>query len=203
MEKELTETVQRAWCTEACAIDEIASYMDYEALEQAVLLVAEAERIAASGCGNTGIACRHLTHLLCCADRPAHFISPSEGCHGGLGFLQEGDVLFLASRGGGTQELLPMLQAALKKKVHVIAVTENLESELARGAQVVLPMRVGRETDRYNSQGTTSFVVMCAIFDALQAAVIEKTGYTEAQFALNHPGGAVGERLNRENGKQS
>jgi D-arabinose 5-phosphate isomerase GutQ len=57
-------------------------------------------------------------------------------------------------------------------------------------------MKVNRETDKYNSQGTTSFAVMCAIFDALQAALIEETDYRNEAFAVIHPGGAVGERLN-------
>ena len=36
------------------------------------------------------------------------------------------------------------------------------------------------------------------LFHALQAAVIEETGYQAEQFALIHPGGAVGERLNHK-----
>ena len=168
---------------EAGEIGNIESYMDYEALDRAVCLLAGAKRIAAGGCGHTGIACRHLAHLMCCIDRPARFLTPSEGNHGGMGFLEEGDVLVLASRGGKTEELLPMLTAAKRKKVAIITVTENTDSGLAREADVVLPVRIGRETDRFNSQGTTSFVVMCALFDALQAAVMEKTGFREEQFA--------------------
>ena len=123
MEKDLKESVQKAWRIEAGEINKIEAYMDYEAMERAVCLLAGAKRIAASGCGHTGIACRHLAHLMCCIERPARFISPSEGNHGGLGFLEEGDVLVLASRGGRTEELLPMLLAAIRKRVHVIAVT--------------------------------------------------------------------------------
>jgi D-arabinose 5-phosphate isomerase GutQ len=52
------------------------------------------------------------------------------------------------------------------------------------------------EVDKYNTQGTTSFVVLCALFDALQSALIEETDYQNEQFAIVHPGGAVGERLN-------
>ena len=55
-----------------------------------------------------------------------------------------------------------------------------------------------RETDKYNSQGTTSTTALCAIFHSLQAALIEETGYKNEQFAVIHPGGAVGERLNRK-----
>ena len=67
---------------------------------------------------------------------------------------------------------------------------------MAKGADIVISMFVTKETDRYNAQGTTSTTVLSVIFDALQAALIEITGYQNEQFALIHPGGAVGERLN-------
>ena len=57
---------------------------------------------------------------------------------------------------------------------------------------------ITRETDKYNSQGTTSTTVSCVIFHALQAALIEETGFQNQQFALIHPGGAVGERLHQQ-----
>lgn len=172
--------------------------MDKEAFAKAVEVLAKAERIAAAGCGHTGIACQHFTHLMCCIERPARFISPAEAVHGGTGYIQKGDVLLLASRGGKTAELLPIMDIARGKGATIIAVTENLSSPLAQGADIVLPMKISRETDKYNSQGTTSFIVTNAIFDALQAALIEETGYRNEQFAVIHPGGAVGERLNKK-----
>ena len=53
-------------------------------------------------------------------------------------------------------------------------------------------MLVTKEVDRFNMQGTTSFTVLSVLFDALQAALIEETGFQSEQFALIHPGGAVG-----------
>ena len=169
-----------------------------EAFSSAVEALAKAPRIGASGCGHTGIACQHFAHLMCCIERPARFISPAEAVHGATGFLQQGDVMLLASRGGKTAELLPILEICRKKHVTVITVTENLTSPLAEGADIVLEMRVNRETDRWNTQGTSSFTAMNVIFDALQAALIEETGFQPEQFAVIHPGGAVGERLNEK-----
>ena len=80
----------------------------------------------------------------------------------------------------------------------IITITENLESPLALAAAVVLKQYVNRETDKWNAQGTTSTTSLCVIFHALQAALIEETGYRAEQFALIHPGGAVGERLNNK-----
>jgi len=171
--------------------------IDEKEFEHAVHVLIQAQRIASCGCGHSGIACQHFAHLMCCMERPARFISPAEAVHGAMGYVQRGDVMILASRGGKTAELLPVLHICKEKGVTVIAVTENIESPLAKDADIVLAMYVNRETDKYNSQGTTSFTAMSVIFDALQSSMIEETGYKNEQFALIHPGGAVGERLNR------
>lgn len=192
------QAAQEAFRIEAEALSAMEKVLREEPFLRAVDALAGAERIASSGCGHSGIACRHFAHLMCCIERPARFISPAEAVHGGTGFLKAGDVMLLASRGGKTAELLPILEICKKKGATVIAVTENMSSPLAEGADIVLPMSVTRETDRYNSQGTTSFTVLSVLFDALQAALIEVTGYQNEQFALIHPGGAVGERLNRQ-----
>lgn len=184
---------------EADCIGRMASYLEEKPFSRAVELLANAPRIGASGCGHSGIACRHFAHLMCCIERPARFISPAEAVHGATGYLQKGDVMVFASRGGKTKELLPILDICKAKGVHVITVTENLDSPLAKEAEVVLRQFVTQETDKYNSQGTTSTTSLCVIFHALQAALIEETGYEEGQFALIHPGGAVGERLNQTN----
>ncbi|MBR5902876.1 MAG: SIS domain-containing protein [Clostridia bacterium] len=197
MTEQAAKYAAEAFEIEAADIKNGWANMDKQAFAKAVEVLANAERIAAAGCGHTGIACRHFTHLMCCIERPARFISPAEAVHGGTGYIQKGDVLVLASRGGKTQELLPIMDIARAKGACIITVTENLASPLALGADIVLPMKISRETDKYNSQGTTSFLVTCAIFDALQAALIEETGYKNEQFAVIHPGGAVGERLNK------
>ena len=134
---------------------------------------------------------------MCCVERPARFVSPAEAVHGGLGFIQKGDVMLLVSRGGKTDELMPIADICRSKGAILIAVTENTASPLAEKSDIVLAMKVTRECDRYNCQGTTSFAVTNAIFDALQTAVIEYTGFKNEKFAVIHPGGAVGKRLNK------
>ena len=192
------EAAKKAYEIEAECIKTMQKYFDEDKFSQAVELLAKAERIGAAGCGHSGIACQHFAHLMCCIERPARFISPAEAVHGATGFLQKGDVMVLASRGGKTKELIPIMEICQKKGVSIIAITENLESPLAEGADVVLKQYVNRETDKYNMQGTTSTTALCMIFHALQTAVIEETDYQKEQFALIHPGGAVGERLNKK-----
>ena len=196
--KEAIAAAKNAYDIEAQCIENMKTYFDEAAFSQAVELLSAAPRIGAAGSGHSGIICQHFAHLMCCIERPARFISPAEAIHGATGFLQEGDVMVFASRGGKTKELLPIVDICKAKGVKIITVTENTESPLALAADVVLKQHVNRETDKWNAQGTTSTTALCMIFHALQAALIEQTGYQAEQFALIHPGGAVGERLNHK-----
>lgn len=198
MKKEAVEMAKNAYRIESECVLKMLDYFDEETYSKAVELLKNAPRIAASGCGHSGIICQHFAHLMCCIERPARFISPAEAVHGGTGYLQEGDVMVLASRGGKTQELLPILDICKKKGVKVITITENTDSPLALGADVVIKQYVNRETDKYNCQGTTSSVSLAVIFHVLQTALIEETDFQNERFAIVHPGGAVGERLNKK-----
>ena len=197
MKASTIEQVKNVFEIESTCIKEMQNHFDIDAFSKAVELLKNAPRIGAAGCGHSGIICQHFTHLMCCIELPARFISPAEAVHGATGYLKEGDVMVFASRGGKTKELLPILDICKAKGVKVITVTENLESPLAVGADVVLKQYVNRETDKYNSQGTTSSTSLAVIFHLLQTALIEETDYKNEQFALIHPGGAVGERLNK------
>ena len=196
--KEALAAARAAYDIEEACIREMKDHFDEEQFAAAVELLSNAPRIGAAGCGHSGIICQHFAHLMCCIERPARFISPAEAVHGATGFLQEGDVMVCASRGGKTKELLPIVDICKAKGVKIISVTENMESPLALNADVVIKQHVNRETDKWNAQGTTSTTALCMLFHALQAAVIEQTGYRAEQFALIHPGGAVGERLNNK-----
>ena len=198
MRDEYVDTALAAFETESDSLLATKDAIDKEEFKRAVIALATAERIAASGCGHSGIACRHFAHLMCCIDLPARFLSPAEAVHGGLGYLKDGDVLLIVSRGGKTDELVPIAEVARKKGATVICVTEKTDSPLAALSDIKLKMAITKECDKYNCQGTTSFAVTCAIFDALQTALIEFTDYKNEQFALIHPGGAVGKRLNEK-----
>lgn len=180
------------------AISLVRKHLDRGAFARAVDILATVPRIMTCASGSSGIAARKFAHSLCCIERGAMFMSPSEAVHGGLGGLKKEDAMVMVSRGGKTAELLPVIDVCKKKGAALIAVTENLKSPLAMSADVVLPLHVERESDKYNFMATSSFVATIALFDALLAALIEETGFTRDMFGLIHPGGAVGETLNKE-----
>ncbi len=196
MTEKSLERAKESLVIEQKAVADVLDKMDWPAFEAAVRALSECDRIITSASGSSGVAAKKFAHTLCCIERPAQFLPPCEAMHGGLGAVQKGNVVVLVSRGGKTAELLPVLDVALKKGATVIGVTENMDSPIGRHADIVLPMHIERESDKYNMQATASFVATIALFDALICAVMEETDYQKSQFALIHPGGAVGERLN-------
>lgn len=192
------EYARESFLIEADSIRKALAHIEKTAFEKAVNVMAHAPRIATSGCGHTGIACQHFAHSLCCIELPARFISPSEALHGASGFIKRGDVVVLASHGGKTAELIPLEEICRQKGATVICITGDIESPLAKDADIIIKMHVERENDKYNCQGTSSFVVLAAIFDALQVALLEETDFKNEQFAVIHPGGAVGARLSKQ-----
>lgn len=183
---------------ESKAISDIMRYLDTECFIKAVKVLSTCPKIITCASGSSGIATKKFAHSLCCIERNAQFLSPAEALHGGMGCIKKGDAVVMVSRGGKTAELLPIINVCNKKEAILIAVTENLKSPLAEKAQVVVPLKIEKESDKYNMMATASFIATVAIFDAMLVAIMEETGYRLEQFSLIHPGGAVGNRLNQQ-----
>lgn len=189
-------TALRVWEAEASALRDLARIVDPKALDRCVQVIARCRgKILTAGCGTSAAAARKIAHSLCCIDRPAAFLSPADAVHGGLGLVQSGDVVIAISKGGGTREILNLVPTISRKKAFLIAVTEQEDSVLARQSDLLLRVKVEREPDLFNMLATASTMAVVSVFDAVCIALMEVSGYSKSQFALIHPGGAVGDRL--------
>lgn len=182
---------------ESKAIGDIVDYLDTERFGKAVDYLSSCAKIITCASGSSGIAAKKFAHSLCCIERNAQFLSPAEALHGGMGCIKKGDAVVMVSRGGKTAELLPIIDVCNKKEAVLIGVTENLGSPLAEKSQIVVPLKIEKESDKFNVMATSSFMATVAVFDAMLVAIMEETGYQLEQFSLIHPGGAVGIRLNK------
>ena len=194
--QEIISSIHNTWKIESESISDLANVMEESKLEAAVRMLGDCKgKILVSGCGTSGAAAKKISHSLCCIEQPATFLSPSDGVHGGLGLLQPEDVLVLISKGGSTAELVNLISACKSKGAKLISVTENPDSVLAEHADLLLQVRVNREPCPFNMLATASTIAVIAVFDAICIALMIYTSYTREQFAVIHPGGAVGDRL--------
>ncbi len=189
-------TARRVWAAEAAALQQLPRVVASSALARCVEVLAGCRgRILTAGVGTSAAAARKIAHSLCCIERPAAFLSPGDAVHGGLGAVQPEDVVIAISKGGNTREVVNLIPAIQAKRAFLIGVSENPDSALARASDLYLRVAVRREPDRFNLLATASTLAVIAVFDAVCIALMAATGYTREQFAVIHPGGAVGRRL--------
>ena len=184
------------WETEAASVGRLAQTIDPESLAACVAALAALKgRVLTTGCGTSAAAARKIAHSLCCIECPASFLAPGDALHGGLGLVQSSDIVIVVSKGGNTRELSNMLPSIKAKRARVIGVTENADSAVGKAADILLRVSVEREPDEFNMLATASTMAVVAVFDAICIALMKQTRFTRKQFAIIHPGGAVGERL--------
>lgn len=197
MKKELIlEELTRSLQIEAVSVHSLLETLDFDVMSSIVQLIGKCTgKIILSGCGTSAMAARKISHSLNCIERPSSFLSPADAAHGGLGVLQKQDILILISKGGNTGELMPLIRACRLKQATLIGVSENEESAIAEQADCFLKVKVEREPCRFNMLATASTLAVISAFDSICIALMQYTGYTREQFAVIHPGGAVGDRL--------
>lgn len=152
-------------------------------------------RVVVSGMGKSGHIGGKIAATLASTGTPAFFLHPAEASHGDLGMVTKGDVVLAISYSGETAELLTILPLFKRMDARLIAMTGNPQSTLAREADVHLDVSVPAEACPLNLAPTASTTAALAMGDALAVALLKHRGFTEADFARSHPGGALGRRL--------
>ena len=195
-DSEILSEVRRSIAIEAESIRRLSEELDeQQVLDTAKALMNCRGKVVLSGCGTSAMAAKKIAHSLNCIEIPALFLTPSDAVHGGLGVLQEDDILILISKGGGTGELVKLIPACRAKKALLIGVSENPQSAIAQNADIYLRVKVEQEPCRFNMLATASTRAVISTFDSVCIALMQMTGYTREQFAVIHPAGAVGDRL--------
>ena len=181
---------------ESDAIAQTANRLDPAQVEKVIELLANCSgKVVVLGVGKSGIIAQKIAATMTSAGTAALYLHPSDALHGGLGIVQEGDVVILLSNSGETDEIVAMLPYLKNRKVGIVAIVGSLDSTLARRADAVMDASVDQEACPLNLAPTTSTTVALAIGDALAMTLMKVKGLTTSDFANNHPAGRLGKRL--------
>ncbi|MFP6599049.1 MAG: KpsF/GutQ family sugar-phosphate isomerase [Deltaproteobacteria bacterium] len=154
-------------------------------------------RVVVTGMGKSGQVCKKIAATLSSTGTAAVFLHAAEAAHGDLGMFARGDVCLAVSNSGTTQEILELLPAVRRLSLPLVAMTGGLDSPLAVEADFVLDVSVAEEACPLGLAPTASTTATLAMGDALAVAVLERRGFDEQDFAMLHPGGALGRQLLR------
>lgn len=164
--------------------------------EQVVGLISASKgKLILTGMGKSGQIARKLASTFSSTGTPAVFLHPAESSHGDLGIIANNDVVMALSYGGESPEFAGILRFVARKGIPLIAVTGNLNSSLAKAAQVTLNVHVSEEACPLGLAPTASSTATLAFGDAVAMAVMAEKGFSSEDFAEFHPGGSLGYRL--------
>ncbi|MGI4848435.1 MAG: KpsF/GutQ family sugar-phosphate isomerase [Janthinobacterium lividum] len=159
------------------------------------LLMACRGRVVVSGMGKSGHVGRKISATLSSTGTPSLFVHPAEAAHGDLGMITGDDVLIAISNSGETAELMAIVPLVKRMGARLIAMTGNAASNLAILSDVHLDVGVEKEACPMNLAPTASTTATLAMGDAIAVALLDAHGFREEDFAMSHPGGALGRRL--------
>ena len=189
------EIARRVLEIESRAVGDLASRIGEE-FERAVdLLLRSQGRVIVTGMGKSGLICQKIAATLSSTGTPSAFMHPAEAIHGDLGMLVAGDVLIAASNSGETAEIVRLLELVRRLGATIIGLSGNPDSSLARFADVHLDIGVDREACSWDLVPTASTTAALAMGDALAVATYRARGFSQQDFARNHPGGRLGHKL--------
>jgi arabinose-5-phosphate isomerase len=181
--------------TEAQAVFELTQRIDHRFDQACELLLACKGRIVVTGMGKSGHIANKIAATLSSTGSPSFFMHPGEASHGDFGMITRHDTVIAISHSGNTVELVTLLPLLKRLEIPLITLTGNAESLLAKAANVNLDVSIKQEACPLGLAPTTSTTVSLVMGDALAIALLQARGFSEEDFALSHPGGALGKRL--------
>jgi len=147
------------------------------------------------GMGKSGHIGNKIAATLASTGTPSFFVHPGEASHGDLGMIEKDDVVLAISNSGEASEILALLPVIKRLGIPLISMTGKPESSMAKLSQIHLQITVATEACPLNLAPTSSTTATLVMGDALAIALMEARGFTANDFALSHPGGALGRKL--------
>jgi arabinose-5-phosphate isomerase len=181
--------------TEVEAIQALEQKIDQNFSNACQLLLECKGRIVVMGIGKSGHIARKVASTMASTGTVALFVHPGEASHGDMGMITPQDAIIIFSNSGETPEIINLLPSLKRLDVTIIALTGKPQSTLAIVANVHIDVSVHQEACPLGLAPTSSTTAALVMGDALAIALLEARGFTAQDFALSHPGGALGKKI--------
>ncbi|CAM3855292.1 KpsF/GutQ family sugar-phosphate isomerase [Flavobacterium branchiophilum] len=181
--------------SESLSVAKLADLLD-DSFANAVQLIFNCpHRIIVTGIGKSAIIAQKIVATFNSTGTPAMFLHASEAIHGDLGMLQKGDVVICISKSGNSPEIKVLVPLLKRFGNQLIAITGNMSSFLSKESNYVLNTTVDSESCPNNLAPTNSTTAQLVMGDALAVALMHLRQFSAEDFAIYHPGGALGKKL--------
>lgn len=195
MKNNIINIAKRTIELESKSISELLPFIDTN-FEKAVNHIHHCKgRFVISGIGKSAIVAQKIVASLNSTGTPSLFLHAADALHGDIGMVQQDDLVMLISKSGNSPEIKALVPIIKNFKNPLIAMCGNMQSYLAKSADIVLNTTVSEEACRNNLAPTSSATAQIVMGDALAICLMELRGFGSEDFAKFHPGGALGKKL--------
>jgi len=191
----IIEQARQTLSIEAAAIEALIPRINGQFSTAVNMILQNPGRVIVTGMGKSGLIGRKIAATLTSTGTPAFFLHPAEGIHGDLGMVTGEDIVIALSYSGETAELISILPTLKRIGARIIALCGRGSSALVQNADVFLDVAVAKEACPLGLAPTASTTAALAMGDALAVALLSARNFTPEDFALCHPGGALGRKL--------
>lgn len=190
-----SERAKEIFAEEITELEKLGLSIDERFDEAVEMIDACRGKLVVMGIGKTGIIGHKIASSLASTGTPAIFVNAVEAVHGDLGMVSGADVVMLVSNSGSTNEILNVIAPLRNIGCRIIAMTGDVKSPLAQQTDLTLSIHVDKEACPLGLAPTTSTTATALMGDALTVCLMEKRQFKAENFALYHPGGALGRQL--------
>ncbi|WP_413499114.1 arabinose-5-phosphate isomerase KdsD [Buttiauxella gaviniae] len=152
-------------------------------------------KVVVMGMGKSGHIGKKMAATFASTGTPSFFVHPGEASHGDLGMVSTQDIVIAISNSGESNEILALIPVLKRLQVPLICISSRPESSMGKAADVHLCVKVPQEACPLGLAPTSSTTATLVMGDALAVALLKARGFTAEDFALSHPGGALGRKL--------
>ncbi|MCG9577148.1 KpsF/GutQ family sugar-phosphate isomerase [Vibrio tubiashii] len=182
--------------TEIAALEQLDQYLNQDFIKACELILANKDgKVVVMGMGKSGHIGNKIAATLASTGTSSFFVHPGEAAHGDLGMIEPGDIVLAISNSGESGEILGLFPVLKRLNIKIISMTGKPKSNMAKLADIHLQITVPKEACPIQLAPTSSTTATLVMGDALAMALMQARGFTAEDFALSHPGGALGRKL--------
>lgn len=180
---------------ESIAIKNLIPLLDNSFSQVVQLMLQSKGTIVFSGIGKSAIIAQKIAATMNSTGTSSVFMHAADAIHGDLGIIRENDLVVILSKSGETPEIKVLVPLIKLRGNTIIAIVGNRDSYLAKQADYILDVTVDSEGIPGNLAPTSSTTAQLVMGDALALCLMKCRGFSNADFAKFHPGGALGKQL--------
>ncbi|EDL52558.1 putative polysialic acid capsule expression protein [Vibrio mediterranei AK1] len=186
---------KRVLDTEVQALQHLERYFDEQFESVCDAILNHQGKVIVMGMGKSGHIGKKIAATLASTGTSAFFVHPGEAAHGDLGMIEARDLVIAISNSGESHEIISLFPVFKRLGITTVSMTGKPESNMAKLSDFHLQITVPKEACPLGLAPTSSSTATLVMGDALAIALLEARGFGEEDFALSHPGGALGRKL--------